>query len=201
MEEKAENIFTSHTEVLQRQDKESLLKQRAQCLWLTGLSGSGKSSIARAAERILHDKGFAVMLLDGDNVRDGLNKNLGFSEEGRNENIRRIAEVNKLFNNCGIITINAFVSPTDELRNMARQIIGTCFHEIFVNTPLAVCEQRDIKGLYAKARKGEIPNFTGISAPFDTPKKAEFEVSTEHETVQESAQKLVDYILPKLQLA
>ncbi len=201
MQEKEGNIFTSHDAVLQKSDKENLLKQRAKCLWLTGLSGSGKSAIAQETERLLHVNGFKVMLLDGDNIRDGLNKNLGFTPEGREENIRRIAEVNKLFNNCGIVTINAFVSPTTEIRAMAKTIIGeNCFQEIFVNTPLEICEQRDVKGLYQKARKGEIPNFTGISAPYNIPENADFTIFTESDSVQESAQKLVEYITPKINL-
>ena len=137
MEEKKGNIFTSHLEVLQKSDKEKLLNQKAMTLWLTGLSGSGKSTIAQQVERILHKNGFAVMLIDGDNVRDGLNKNLGFTAAGRLENIRRIAEVNKLFNNCGVITFNAFVSPTKEIRQLAKGIIGNdAFCEVFINTPL-----------------------------------------------------------------
>jgi adenylylsulfate kinase len=201
MEEKKGNIFTSHAEVLQKSDKESLLQQRAVTFWLTGLSGSGKSTIAQLVERSLHAQGFLVMLLDGDNVRDGLNKNLGFTEEGRIENIRRIAEVNKLFNNCGVITINAFVSPTREIRNMAKSIIGDKnFHEIYVNTPLEICESRDVKGLYKKARAGEIPNFTGIDAPFEAPANADFTLYTETDNQDQSAQKLVEYIIPKIQL-
>lgn len=201
MEEKKGNIFTSHSEVLQKSDKESLLKQRAIALWLTGLSGSGKSTIAQIVERMLHSKGFLVMLLDGDNVRDGLNKGLGFSEEGRLENIRRIAEVNKLFNNSGLITINAFVSPTQDIRDLAKDIIGSeNFHEIHVNTPLNVCESRDVKGLYKKARAGEIPNFTGIDAPFEAPENAAFTLFTESDNPDQSAQKLVEYIIPKIQL-
>lgn len=201
MEEKKGNIFTSHAEVLQKSDKESLLKQRAVTLWLTGLSGSGKSTIAQLVERSLHSKGFLVMLLDGDNVRDGLNKNLGFTKEGRIENIRRIAEVNKLFNNCGVITINAFVSPTQEIRDMAESIIGSeNFHEIYINTPLEVCESRDVKGLYKKARAGEIPNFTGIDAPFEAPTNADFTLLTETDNQDQSAQKLLEYIIPKIQL-
>lgn len=202
MEEKKGNIFTSHHEVLQKTDKEKLLDQKALTLWLTGLSGSGKSTIAQHVERILHSEGNAVMLLDGDNIRDGLNKNLGFTAEGRQENIRRIAEVNKLFNNCGIITINAFVSPTKEIRALAKEVIGPDnFYEIFINTPIAVCESRDVKGLYRKARSGEIPNFTGISAPFDAPENADFTIFTESETAIQSAEKLVQHITPLIQLS
>lgn len=201
MAEKKENIFTSYNEVVQKSDKERLLKQKATTIWLTGLSGSGKSTIARGLEQTLHNQGYAVMLLDGDNVRDGLNKNLGFSAEGRSENIRRIAEVNKLFNSCGVITINAFVSPSCEVRSMARDIISSaCFNEVYVNTPLSVCESRDTKGLYKRARAGEIKDFTGISAPFEVPKDPDFTIFTETESIEQSVNRLVQFILPKIQL-
>ncbi len=201
MEEKPGNIFTFHQEVLQRSEKEKLLNQKSICIWMTGLSGSGKSTIAKLVERKLHDLGFATMLLDGDNVRDGLNKGLDFTPEGRFENIRRIAEVNKLFNQAGVITINAFVSPTREVRELAKSIVGEAhFEEIYIDTPLAVCESRDVKGLYKKARAGEIPNFTGISAPFEAPEPADFTILAGQDSPEESAQNLVDYILPKIKL-
>ncbi len=198
MEEKAKNIFTFHHRLIQRSEKEKLLGQKAICIWLTGLSGSGKSTIAQLLERKLHDEGKLTMLLDGDNIRDGLNSNLGFSLEDRTENIRRIAEVNKLFISCGVITINAFVSPTIRIRNTAREIIGDGFFEVFVDTPLEVCEQRDIKGLYAKARKGEIKDFTGISAPFESPEKPDLTIKTADISPEKSTEILFDYIKAKI---
>ena len=198
MEEKARNIFTFHDRLIQRAEKEKLLEQKAICLWLTGLSGSGKSTIAQLLERKLHDLGKLTMLLDGDNIRDGLNANLGFSDEDRTENIRRIAEVNKLFNSCGVITINAFVSPTVEIRKMAGEIIGSGFYEVFINTPLETCEKRDVKGLYAKARKGEIENFTGISAPFEAPDNPSLSVHTDSLSPEESADIVFEFIQDKI---
>ena len=199
MEEKKGNIFTFHDKVIQRVKKEELLNQNAFTIWLTGLSGSGKTSIAQILELELHELGFATMLLDGDNVRDGLNSNLDFTEAGRKENIRRIAEVNKLFNDCGVITINCFVSPTNDVRQMAKTIIGSdSFLEIFVNTPLSECEKRDVKGLYAKAREGKIPNFTGISAPFEEPENPNLVLKTLNKTPEESSQELLEFIKPKI---
>lgn len=201
MKERENNIFTIYDEVLQRKDKEELLKQKACTIWMTGLSGSGKTTIAKIVEKSLHEKGYLTQLLDGDNVRHGLNNNLGFSQEDRTENIRRIAEVNKLFNNCGIITVNCFVSPTNEIRQMAREIVGgDLFNEIFINTPLHICEERDVKGLYAKARKGEIKNFTGIDAPFEPSNKPELVIHTENKTAEESAAELVQYITTIIKL-
>ncbi len=152
--------------MLSRHDKEKLLRQKATVLWLVGLSGSGKSTLAKALEQALHERGFLTYLLDGDNLRSGLNKNVGFSEEDRLENIRRAAEAARLMLEGGLITICSFISPTASTRNMARVIIGKHdFYEIYVNAPLETCEERDVKGLYAKARQGEILNFTGVSAP------------------------------------
>ena len=188
------NLFpTDH--ILQRTDKEKLLHQKGLVLWFTGLSGAGKTSIAIALEKELHEKGLLTQILDGDNIRTGINNNLGFSDADRTENIRRIAEVAKLFVNSGIITICCFVSPTEEIRNTARKIIGTGdFVEIFVNAPLAVCEQRDVKGLYAKARKGEIADFTGISAPFEDPVNPSLEIRTDEMSIAESVKKIRTYL-------
>ncbi len=200
MEEKKGNIFTFHDAVIQREAKEKLLSQRAITIWLTGLSGSGKTTIAQLLEQKLYDEEYFTMLLDGDNVRDGINKNLDFSEAGRVENIRRISEVNKLFNNCGVITINCFVSPTESLRQLAKEIIGDdLFTEVYVNTPLATCEKRDIKGLYAKARAGSIQNFTGISAPYEAPVDADLTLKTSGKTAKESMEELFAFIYPKIQ--
>jgi len=199
MKERNNNIFTIYDEILQRSEKERLLNQKALAIWMTGLSGSGKTTIAKILEKKLVEKSFLTMLLDGDNVRDGLNNNLGFADTDRQENIRRIAEVNKLFINCGIITINCFVSPTEAIRNMAKSIIGSDdFIEIFVDTPLAICESRDVKGLYQKARRGEIKNFTGLDAPFEIPVEAELVLKTENRTAEQTAESLLQFILPKI---
>jgi len=186
------NIFPTN-DILNRVAKEKLLGQKGCCIWFTGLSGSGKTTIAIALEKELHLKGILTQILDGDNIRAGINNNLGFSEQDRLENIRRIAEVTKLFVNCGVVTICCFVSPTEEIRGIAKSIIGKDdFVEVFVNTPLAVCEQRDVKGLYAKARKGEIKDFTGISSPFEEPKHPAIVVKTNEITVQESVTQIVE---------
>ena len=164
------HIYPIFDKMMTRQDKESLLHQKGVMVWFTGLSGSGKSTIAIALERELHKRGFLCRILDGDNIRSGINNNLGFTEADRVENIRRIAEVGKLFVDTGIITLAAFISPNNEIREMAASIIGKDdFLEIYVSTPITECERRDVKGLYAKARKGEIKNFTGVSAPFEAP--------------------------------
>ena len=200
MKEAANNIFPIFDELLQKSDKESLLKQRAITIWMTGLSGSGKSTIAKGLERHLHKLGYLTQMLDGDNIRVGINNNLGFSEEDRTENIRRIAEVSKLFINCGVITLNCFVSPTAEMRAMAKEIIGADnFVEVYINASVAECEKRDVKGLYAKARAGEIKNFTGIDAPFEAPKNPAVDVNTAEQSVDESIQKVIDHILPLIE--
>ena len=168
MSTKKTHIHPVFNRVIPKETKEKLLKQKAKVIWLTGLSGSGKSTIAIGLEKKLHQQGFLTQVLDGDNIRTGINKNLGFSEDDRTENIRRIAEVSKLFLNCGIITINSFVSPTEKIREQAKEIIGEDnFIEVFVNTPLEVCEQRDVKGLYKKARNGEIENFNNQELKYD----------------------------------
>jgi adenylylsulfate kinase len=195
------NIHPVSDGLLQRDHKEALIKQRGHVIWLTGLSGSGKTTTGIALERELNERGFLTQLLDGDSVRTGINNNLGFSEEDRKENIRRIAEVSRLFVNCGIITINCFVSPTEEIRKLARNIIGEKdYTEIYVNTPLAVCEQRDVKGLYAKARKGELKNFTGIDAPFEEPVNAAIEIHTVETPVEEAVSRIIEYIEPRVKL-
>ncbi len=195
-----DNIHPIFDRLLQRGDKETMLKQRSKVIWLTGLSGSGKSTIAEAVEKILHERGYLTMLLDGDNIRTGINNNLTFSEPDRVENIRRIAAVSKLFLNCGIITLNSFVSPTNEIRTLAKNIIGeTDFVEVYVNAPLEVCEARDVKGLYAKARAGLIPDFTGITSPFEAPEHPALEIRTDQMEIQESVQRLIDFIIPIIQ--
>ena len=186
------NIYPIFDRMLARADKERLLGQRGVMLWFTGLSGSGKSTVAVALERELHRRGRLCRLLDGDNIRMGINAGLGFSVDDRRENIRRIAEVGKLFVDTGIITLAAFVSPTEELRTLARDIIGAAdFKEIFVATPLEECERRDVKGLYARARRGEVKNFTGISAPFEAPQSPALVLDTTGTPVEESVGKVL----------
>ena len=165
---------------------------------MVGLSGSGRSTIARALENQLHEEGYLTALLDGDNLRTGINNNLGFSEEDRKENIRRAAEASKLLASNGVITICSLISPTEEIRKMAREIIGDSYCEVFINCPIEVCEQRDVKGLYAKARKGEIKNFTGIDSPFENPQQPDVELKTAQHSAEENLTQLLNYILPKV---
>ena len=176
-----------------------MLGQRGIMIWFTGLSGSGKSTVAIALERELQKRGLLCRILDGDNIRSGINNNLGFSAEDRVENIRRIAEIGKLFVDTGIITLAAFISPNNDIREMAARIIGKeDFMEIYVSTPLEECERRDVKGLYAKARRGEIRNFTGISAPFEAPEHPALSLDTSVLSVEESVNQLLALILPKV---
>ena len=197
MKEEEKNIFTVFDDILQRKDKEELLNQKSKVIWMTGLSGSGKTTIAKGVERYLHSQGIVNQLLDGDNIRVGISNNLSFSSEDRSENIRRISEVSKLFMNCGVVTLNCFVSPTIEIRNIAKEIIGAeNFIEVYINASVETCEDRDVKGLYQKARKGEIKDFTGISAPFETPENPEIEINTSELSIDESVQKVLDYVLP-----
>lgn len=186
------NLYPIFDRMLTRGDKEQLLGQRGTMLWFTGLSGSGKSTVAVALERELHRRGLLCRLLDGDNIRTGINSGLGFSETDRRENIRRIAEVGKLFVDTGVITMASFVSPTRELRELARDIIGADdFREIYVSTPLEECERRDVKGLYARARRGEVKDFTGISAPFEAPEHPALSLDTSRLSVEESVARIV----------
>lgn len=194
------NIYPIFDRMLSRQDKEELLKQHSVMIWFTGLSGSGKSTIAIALERELHKRGLLCRILDGDNIRSGINNNLGFTEADRIENIRRIAEVSNLFVDTGIITIAAFISPSNDIREMAANIIGKDdFLEVYVSTPIEECERRDVKGLYAKARRGEIKNFTGISAPFEAPAHPALTLDTSALSLEESVNKLLELILPRIQ--
>ncbi|EHP49280.1 adenylyl-sulfate kinase [Odoribacter laneus] len=197
--EKNTNIYPIFEQMLQRSDREQLLRQKSVMIWFTGLSGSGKSTLAIALERELYKRGFLTRILDGDNIRSGINNNLGFSEADRTENIRRIAEVSKLFVDCGIVTIAAFISPTRAIRQMAREIIGKDdFLEVYVSTPLEECEKRDVKGLYKKARKGEIRDFTGISAPFEAPLHPFLEIDTSCHSLEESVKILLEAIEAKI---
>lgn len=192
----ADNIYPIYDKMLSRADKEALLHQRGVMIWFTGLSGSGKSTVALGVERELHARGILCRILDGDNIRAGINSNLGFSAEDRRENIRRIAEIGKLFVDTGIVTIAAFVSPTEEYRSLARDIIGAeDFKEVYVSTPLEECERRDVKGLYARARRGEVKDFTGISAPFEAPASPILTIDTSVLPLEESVRRVVRLIL------
>lgn len=191
------NIYPIYDRMMTRQDKELLLHQRGIMIWFTGLSGSGKSTIALGVERELHNRGLLCRILDGDNIRTGINAGLGFSAEDRRENIRRIAEVGKLFVDTGIITLAAFVSPTNAYRQMARDIIGADdFLEVYVSTPIEECERRDVKGLYARARRGEVKDFTGISAPFEVPEHPALTIDTSIQPLEESVRQVVELIVP-----
>ena len=199
MPQNKNNIHTTFDKIKDRKDKEIFLKQKAKVIWFTGLSGSGKTTLASMLEKQLFELNYFCQILDGDNVRSGINKNLKFTEEDRIENIRRIAEVSKLFMNCGIILLCAFISPTNEMRQMAKDIIGEeDFLEIFVDTPLEVCEQRDPKGLYKKARSGEIKNFTGISAPFEAPENPFIRVDNTNPNMDETVRNMLMKILPEI---
>lgn len=193
------NLHPVFDQIMTREDKENLLRQRSKVIWFTGLSGAGKTTLAKELEKRMHRNGYLTQVLDGDNIRTGINNNLGFSEEDRHENIRRIAEVSKLLIYSGVITINSFISPTSDIRHMAMDIIGKeNFVEIHVHAPLEVCEQRDVKGLYKKARAGQIKNFTGIDAPFEEPQNPDIKVDTSVLSVEESIEKIVEVILPKI---
>lgn len=194
-----DNIFPDYSGMVTREDCQQLLKQRSLVIWFIGLSGSGKSTLAKALDQELHKRGILSRLLDGDNIRSGINKNLGFSTEDRRENIRRIAEVSKLFIECGVVTIATFISPTQQGRDMAREIIGEDdFVEVYVNTPIEECERRDIKGLYRKARAGEIANFTGISQPFEEPQNPTISIDTTNTSIKECIDMLINMLLPRI---
>ena len=198
---KLANIHPIFDKIVNKSRKEQLLKQKAIVLWFVGLSGSGKSTIAVALENELHQRGYLTQLLDGDNLRTGVNNNLGFSADDRSENIRRTAEVAKLFLNCGVITLCSFISPTEEIRTQAKSIIGTeNFFEVYVKCSLEVAEQRDVKGLYAKARKGEIKEFTGITSPFEEPQTPDIIVDTSLESAEESLAKVLDAVIKKVKI-
>lgn len=189
------NIFSTQSRIVQRTEKENFLNQKSAVFWLTGLSGSGKSTIAQLVERRLFENGFLTQLIDGDNVRSGLCGDLEFSLEDRKENVRRIAELTKIMIQCGIVCINTFVSPTIAIREKAKKIIGESdYYEILIDTPLDVCEERDVKGLYKKARSGEIKNFTGIDSPYEKPVDPALAIQTDGLTPEESAEQLYDFI-------
>jgi len=185
-----------HQQNITKQKRESLLNQKPCILWFTGLSGSGKSTVANAVEVELFKRGIKTYLLDGDNVRHGLNKDLGFSETDRIENIRRIGEVSKLFVDSGLIVLTAFISPFKSDRQIAKSLVKYDeFIEVFVNTPIDVCESRDPKGLYEKARSGAIKNFTGIDSPYEAPEEPQIEIKTNENTIQQCADIVVNYLV------
>lgn len=197
----AENIHPIFDRLITREEREQRLKQRSKVVWLTGLSGSGKSTIAQQLERLLFSEGYFAQVLDGDNIRVGISNNLGFSVEDREENIRRIAEVAKLYCQSGVITLASFISPTLGIRDLARQVIGPeDFIEIYINAPLEVCEQRDVKGLYAKARKGEIKGFTGIDSPYEPPQRPALEIRTDEMSLEDSTRSIYNYLQSQISL-
>ncbi len=180
-----------------RREKEALLHQRARVLWMCGLSGAGKSTLATRLDRMLIERGFLVQVIDGDVIRSGLNKGLGFSTPDRHENLRRVAELARLFTYCGVISVVSFISPTIESRQMARSIIGEQdFLEAYINAPLSICEKRDSKGLYRKARQGLIHDFTGIDSPFEPPPSPAVEINTEKMGIDDSVRELFTFLLP-----
>ncbi len=192
------NIHTEHHRFLKRHDKETLLKQKGLAIWMCGLSGSGKSTIANAAERVLHQQGRFTIILDGDNLRAGLNTNLGFSDEDRLENIRRIAELAKVLVQNGVIVFISAITPKGELRDMARGIVGEeNLFEVYVKASFEACEERDVKGLYAKAAKGEIPDFTGQASSFEPPQDPDLIIDTESLSVEDAAIELIEAVLPR----
>jgi adenylyl-sulfate kinase len=180
-------------------ERQRLMSQKPKLIWFTGLSGSGKSTLAVQLEASLHAQGFKTYLLDGDNIRSGLNKDLTFTDDARVENIRRIAEVSKLFLDAGVVLLSAFISPFQADREQVRRIVGEeNYIEVFVDAPLEVCEQRDVKGLYRKARAGEVANFTGISSPYEKPSHPDVVIATDKMTVEESLEALMKAIVPRI---
>ena len=195
-----ENII-AHDFTIKKEDRLILNNQNAFLIWFTGLSGSGKSTIANALEKALYSKGIRTYSLDGDNIRQGINSNLSFSPEDRSENIRRIGEIANLMVDAGLVVLASFVSPYREDRERVKSIVGfDNFVEVFVNTPIEECERRDVKGLYAKARKGEIANFTGVNAPYEAPLNPDIEVLTAHATVDEIVDEVYEKIKDKIKL-
>ena len=191
-----DNNIVWHNQSITKEKRLTLLNQKPCILWFTGLSGSGKSTIANAVELELFKRGRKTYLLDGDNVRHGLNKDLGFSEQDRIENIRRIGEVAKLFVDSGLIVLTAFISPFKSDRQIARSLVKYDeFIEVFIDTPLEVCEQRDPKGLYKKARDGAIKNFTGISSPYEAPVEPQIHIKTDEHSIQECVDIVINYLI------
>jgi len=200
MEDYRDHIIP-HDHTIQRSDRESKQGHVARVIWFTGLSGSGKSTLAGQLETYFHNQGYSTYILDGDNIRSGLNNDLDFSDSSRKENIRRIAEVSKLFVDAGVIVLTAFISPFKEDRQSARDLVGDdSFIEVHVDCPLEVCEQRDVKGLYKKARAGEIKHFTGIDSPFEEPEHPDVRVNTAERSLEDCLKELIENIEPKIRL-
>ncbi|NBB88992.1 MAG: adenylyl-sulfate kinase [Bacteroidetes bacterium] len=201
MEMKPENIFPVKDQLVLREERQKVWGFRSAVFWFTGLSGSGKSTVAMGVEHALFERKLWPKMLDGDNVRIGISNNLGFKPEDRSENIRRIAEVGKMLCDTNLIVLACFISPTIETRERAKSIIGSAnFYEIYVKAPVSVCEDRDVKGLYKKARAGEISNFTGVSAPYEPPKKPDLVLDTEVESLNESRMKALNFIEGKVRI-
>ncbi len=197
----SDNIHPIFEQLVSRKEREQFLNQKAHVYWLTGLSGSGKSTIAKGVERELFNNGFFPQVIDGDNVRTGLCNNLTFSLSDREENIRRVAELAKLYCNSGLIVICSFISPTINIRELAREVIGKeDFREIYINTPLALCEERDVKGLYKMARAGEIKGFTGIDSPYEAPIHPDKEILTATQTIEESVFEIYSFVTLESQM-
>ncbi|MDK2917964.1 MAG: adenylylsulfate kinase [Candidatus Petromonas sp.] len=194
--QKSQNIVWHRTNITKK-DREKLLNQKGALIWFTGLSGSGKSTVASALEQRLFELGKLTYLLDGDNIRHGLNSDLGFSIKDRKENIRRIGEVSKLFVDAGVIVIASFISPLKEDRNNVRNLLERNFVEIYVDCPLDICERRDPKGLYKKARKGEIKDFTGIYSPYEKPENPEITIHTNSQSIDECVETILRYLKKK----
>ena len=198
MSEVFHNIHPEFSRQLAREDKEKLLGQKGAVVWLYGMSGSGKSTIANAAEKVLHQQGRLTTILDGDNLRTGLNQHLGFSDDDRRENIRRVAHVAKIFAQQGIVTLVSVITPRQELRDLARDIIGSDYYEVFVKASYDLCEKRDVKGLYAKAATGEIENFTGKDSQFEEPTRPDLIIDTEGQEVADSVTTLLEAVHSKI---
>ena len=198
MSEVTHHIHPEFSRQLAREDKEKLLGQKGAVVWLYGMSGSGKSTIANAAEKVLHQQGRLTTILDGDNLRTGLNQHLGFSDDDRRENIRRVAHVAKIFAQQGIVTLVSVITPRQELRDLARDIIGSDYYEVFVKASYDLCEKRDVKGLYAKAATGEIENFTGKDSQFEEPTRPDLIIDTEGQEVADSVTTLLEAVHQKI---
>lgn len=198
MNESNANIHTEFHRLLGTEAKEALLQQRGLVVWMYGMSGSGKSTLAVSLERHFHEQGRLTQVLDGDNIRHGINRDLGFSLEDREENIRRISEIAKLSRNLGVITIASFITPTNALRSIAQDIIGTDLLQVYIKASYEACEERDVKGLYAKAKSGEVKQFTGKDSLFEEPDNADLILDTETLSIEEATQQLIDVISPRI---
>ena len=195
----SDNLHPITDRLLARSDREKVTRQRSKVIWLCGLSGSGKSTLAENLEKRLYAAGNLAYVLDGDNIRKGLNSGLGFSDEDRKENIRRLAEVSKILVDAGLVTINSFITPTEELRSLARSVIGKDdLVEVYVKASFETCQNRDVKGLYAKAEKGLVPSFTGKDSGFEAPETSDLIIDTESLSIDESSDKLFDFVIDRI---